>query len=372
MQASIAQILASISDVEGPGRLLGESIAALQDPGYFSLAFQKQQRRATLCQHFKGQPLPRVLLSYGLRHLLAEHPGLKVETLAADYFAVADEEALETKAAFLAGAVVISENNDAGFHAPGYVRLFERCQQTLFAIWDQDNHHWLKNSAILAAHCDLYVPAHNDNLYALSRFNPSTTSALPCAVIQWSRPFLAESVALLLAQPRSDQPLGRHAAYAAFGYRNQVITTLSKSIATVCFVDGRQFRTRTPQDRLLEWASHKVHWIVPTLNDIPQRLFDALATGGIAIVPEALRLVAPVSEIAREIGPGHVCFYAASDVVDPTRVVAQALQSFDRAGAGGIVARHHWAINQHHGDQRMLHILRHLSEAFGLQASAWL
>ena len=145
--------------------------------------------------------------------------------------------------------------------------------------------------------------------------------------------------------------------------RRRSAATLSKSIPSVCFVDGRQFRARTPRDRLLEWASHKVHWVVPTLNDIPQRLFDALATGGIPIVPETLRHVAPLSEIDRQ----HIVFYNAADVVDPTRVVSEALSRFERSGAGGIIERHRCAIDQHHGDQRLVRILCHISEEFGLR-----
>jgi len=363
---TIEPLLAGIADAGAAARLLRDSLAAVQHPGFFMLALEKERRRKRLQARFGGQRLNRVLLSYGLRHLLAHTAGLTVEALPADYFSVENDDALAAKVAHLAGAVVISENNDAGFHAAGFARLSAACGETLFAIWDQDNHHWLQNSANLAAHCDLYVPAHNDNLYALSRFNSSTGTPVPCAVIQWPRRFIEDHVATLLSQPRSNEPLGRHAMYGPFTYRNQVIATLNKSLPSVCFVDGRQFRGRTPQDRLIEWASHKAHWIVPTLNDIPQRLFDALATGGIPIVPEALRHATPISTL----DPEHIVFYGAHDIVDPTRVVAEALTKFDRRGTGGVIARHRCGVEQHHGDQRAAVILQRVAREYGMEISA--
>lgn len=363
---AIERLLSGISDAGAATRLLRDSIAAVQHAGFFTLALEKERRRKRLQARFGGQPMQRVLMSYGLRHLLAHTPGLSVEALPADYFSVEDDEALAHKAAHLAGAVVISENNDAGFHAAGFARLTERCGETIFAVWDQDNHHWLQNSANLAAHCDVYVPAHADNLYPLSRFNSAAGSPVPCAVIQWPRRFIEDNVGLLLSQPRSDEPLGRHAMYGPFTYRNQVIATLTKAIPSVCFVDGRQFRGRTPEDRLIEWASHKAHWIVPTLNDIPQRLFDALATGGIPVVPESLRNAAPISAL----DPEHIVFYGPGDIVDPTRVVAEALGKFDRHGAGGVVARHRCGVEQHHGDQRAAQILQRVAHEYGMSNAA--
>ena len=54
-----------------------------------------------------------------------------------------------------------------------------------------------------------------------------------------------------------------------------------------------------PADRLRQWCSHKAHWMV--MNDVPMRLFDALTTGGIAIMPDSLKHMAIVRELAEHI-----------------------------------------------------------------------
>ena len=47
-----------------------------------------------------------------------------------------------------------------------------------------------------------------------------------------------------------------------------------------------QFHDLTQEQKFLDWVSFKRHFIVLKVNDVPIRLFDAWATGGIPLVPE--------------------------------------------------------------------------------------
>jgi hypothetical protein len=154
-----------------------------------------------------------------------------------------------------------------------------------------------------------------------------------------------------------------HIPYAPFAFRNRVVTTLAQHFPSVGFSD-RSFHVRTPAERLAEWTAHKAHWIVPVLNDVPIRIFDALISGGIPIVPDSLRHLAPV----RDIDPRHIVFYGPHDVIAPQAVVAQANVLFDQGGADQLVARHRFALDHHHGDQKIDQLLDAVRRQFGFLA----
>ena len=103
----------------------------------------------------------------------------------------------------------------------------------------------------------------------------------------------------------------------------------------------------------------KRHFIVLKLNDVPIRLFDAWATGGIPLVPESLRF----SAVFEDMHPCDVVFYSASDVVTPQAMIEEAHALFDADGQMGILRRHQYGLGRHHGEQhlcRMLDVAREL------------
>jgi hypothetical protein len=117
---------------------------------------------------------------------------------------------------------------------------------------------------------------------------------------------------------------------------------------------------RTPDERLEEWYSHKVHWIAPVLNDVAIRIFDALSSGGIPVVPASMQFLPPIRGINRD----HIVFSTPDDIMNPKPLIERAVAMFDAGGADGIVARHRYALDHHHGDQRMADILRAVKEHF--------
>ena len=354
MSLGMAAALAGLADTALPQRHSQEISAFGQQDALFHLAVAKQQRLRRLQVVFANAASRRLLLAPHLAKLDPDFPGWQVDRLGTEVFSVADAATLQQRCASLAGAVVVLNNNDLSGvgNQVAYCALFNACADTLFIGWDWDNHHWLDRSTLLAAHTDLYAPSHQENLYLLTRYNPALVGPVPCASVQWSRRFLNERLVQLLQQPRSNLPLGMHIPYAAFGHRNRVISTLNRHYSTVGFSDP-SFHGRSAADRLHEWAGHKLHWIVPVLNDVPIRIFDALITGGVPLVPSSLRHLAPVAGI----GEQHVVFYGPADVVEPQAVVARANSIFDQGGLDGVVLRHRLALDLHHGNTRLAKML---------------
>lgn len=334
-----------------------------QQDAFFLLALQKNNRVKKLAEYFANNPVRRIFMGADMHGFAYTHPGHEVSYIDREFFNEADPVRRQAKIEQLEGAVVVLNNNDVGRSGgvPNYGDFFNRCERTIFAVWDWDNHHWLDNSTFAAAHADIYVPAHHENLYLLTRYNWCTAGPVYCATIQWPRAFIAEQVAHIATAPRSNDPLGMHVGYPAFNFRNRVVSTLSQKYPSINF-STHSFHNRTLQDRFNEWVAHKAHWIMPVLNDVPIRIFDALISGGIPIVPESMRLLPPVNQISRE----HILFFTPEDIVAPERIVQQAIRMFDEGGVDGMIERHRYALDHHHASGRIDQILGFVSEKFAL------
>ena len=150
-----------------------------------------------------------------------------------------------------------------------------------------------------------------------------------------------------------------HRRYDPFSYRNQVITTLNKRYPSIGF-SPLHYEQKSPEVRLAEWCGHKVHWVVPVLNDVPIRLFDALITGGIPLVPESLRFL----QILHDIPTSDILYYGAVEIVEPVALVNKAIQLFNEGGAAGIRRRFRYALEKHHVDVRIRDMIHYASVLF--------
>ena len=333
---------------------MGEQVAAYrdytQDEAFFHLAREKALRIARLRERFAGRRIEKLFIGNNLAPAGFALPGVESIALEKNWFERAMKGELAQMVERLAGAIVLINNNDlaVGESAPGYVRLFGQAPDTIFLGWDYDNHHWMESTLALAAHTDLYFPAHNENMYLLSKVNALTAGPIPCATVQWTPAFLADHLGEMLTRARSDEPLGMHFFYEKFAFRNQTVVTLNQKYKKIGFAE-RAFQAKSPYDRLAEWMDHKTHWIIPVLNDVPIRLFDALSAGGIPIIPESLRFLAPVASLPRDC----VVFYGPDDIFHPQVVVDRALKLFDEGGQEGIARRHRYALEHHHGADRL-------------------
>lgn len=361
---SITDYFFSFAERLLPTKQAAEYVAYSQNDFYFHLAALKNSRREKLKAFFSQNGVRKFLVGANISNFDFQLTGLPVEYLEKNYFHEDDPGKIKQKQAYLEGAIVILNNNDVGHQGDMmyYSKFYSQCDRTLFVAWDWDNHHWMELSTFLAAHSDIYAPAHHENLFLLSRFNWLTVGPVYCGTVQWSRKHLSDHLTEIIAAARSNDPLGMHIPYSPFRFRMQVISTLNKHYSSVGFSD-RSFHVRTIEDRLREWCAHKSHWIAPVLNDVPIRIFDALVTGGIPIVPESLRFLPPV----RDIGKDHIVFYGPQDIIDPKGVVAKANELFDVGGTEKLVERHVYALKYHHGDTRIRQILDCVNEAYSLK-----
>lgn len=229
-----------------------------------------------------------------------------------------------------------------------------------YVIWDFDNHHWFALSSMLAAIADLYVPTHSDQLEPLSRYNNIMAGPVGSGTIQWTKEYLTEHLDLIQKLDRSDDPLGTHIEYPQFPLRQKNLTILHQTLPSVKLVDG-SYHSRDMLDRFTEWCSHKSHWIVPVLNDAPIRIFDALITGGVPIIPRSLKYHKDIVNLWE-----HVLFYDYEDIQNPLEITAKANAKFDEGGIGGVLARHQLIMNNYHVDNRVEAILKAVYDEFGV------
>jgi hypothetical protein len=94
-----------------------------------------------------------------------------------------------------------------------------------------------------------------------------------------------------------------------------------------------------------EWIEYKVHVVVPTFYDLPIRIFDALITGGIPMVPEYFRGHPSLRNVC-----DWLTFYDPSDLTDLVSLVNASIEKFDHAGAEGVAQRVSFALKHFHLD----------------------
>jgi hypothetical protein len=250
-------------------------------------------------------------------------------------------------------SIVLLNNNDIlKFGIDRYSKMYLENPASLFIVWDFDNHHWLPQSLQLCLLSDIYVPAHDENLYFISRLNEFFLSPIQCSSIQWSRKFLSESQDLIVSRNRQTGPLGVHKKYLQFKRRNALISKLNPHFPHVK-LGGTDWEERSALIRLSEWASFKTHLIVPVRNDLPIRFFDALISGGIPIAPLSLSPMVP-EELQQ-----YTIFYNNSEQLSHIKYcVKKGENLFDDLKSKGIVERHCQVINCWHIDVSVREIVK--------------
>ncbi len=366
MDRIITELYSGFVDKSLPEKQVSDYIVYTQDGFYFQLAIQKKIRIDRLKEHFSKTNINKLYLTLNIEDFNCTSTGLHVEHLDVNFFRDSDPESRKKKYTQLENTIVIVNNTFVGMSGMSfYADFYSHCDKTIFVGWDWDNHHWFNMSSFLAAHTDLYVPAHHENLFLLTRFNWLTIGPVYASTIQWSKQFLGDHLGEIVSSQRSDDPLGKHVYYAKFQFRNRIVTTLNQFFTSVGFTE-RNFHVRSADDRLEEWCSHKSHWIVPVLNDVTIRIFDALITGGIPIVPESLRFLPPVNAIPKD----YFLFYGPQDIVNPKPLAEKARELFDKGGRDKLLERHHYALNNHHVEISITEILEYVNSAFNFDAKA--
>jgi hypothetical protein len=285
--------------------------------------------------------------------------GMEINFLTAEDFRNPEHAATLTEC--LSNSLVIMTSNlfaEIGSSLLG--NLYANTPNTLYAIHDYDNHHWLKNNLEAAIFADLYIPSHQSDFLLAGRLNTNILGNIPIGSNQWSREFISSRSADLTQIARKNTPLGKYYFYEKFQHRNKAIFTLSKTYPDINIVTS-DFHSMSPEQKWTEWTGYKLHWIIPVLNDLPIRFFDALITGGIPLVPFSLKPF--ISSLGI---PDH--FYACHgplDLLDPHAFISSQLEKFDEDGARGILERHALAVKEFHIDPIVEKIISASLERYG-------
>jgi hypothetical protein len=226
-----------------------------------------------------------------------------------------------------------------------YIDYYSTNPQAFFVIWDWDAQHWVEMSARLSMNCDAYISGNSENAFLLSHFNPINLGPIFIGAHQWSREFIINNFDILL-QDRSDEPLGVHGFYSKYARRNRAVKTFGTTYPSVNF-GSNEYKDRGELANLAEWAKHKVHFIAPVMGGVPIRVYNALITGGIPLVPSFYKSF-PEVEILGDIP----LFYEVKDLISPESLVNAAIEKFNEGGKSGLVDRVVRSLDAHHIDCR--------------------
>ena len=315
----------------------------LQDPFFESWAIQRRQVMMGKLAARASAEIGTVFVGHHLQHARATNDRREFVHLAEDF--LADPPAQLPK-----NSVFLLLNNDIGKHLPQYIAYYNAHPEALFIVWDWDSQHWIYMSSALAMHSDIYVPASSENIHLLAQFNPFTVGPVFAAAHQWSRRFLADHAGLFLAE-RSREPLGMHVFYENYPRRNRAIATVAQTFPTVGFATNA-FKGRSDLDNLKEWAAHKTHWIVPVLAGVPIRIYNALVTGGIPILPSFYKNLPEIAILG-----SLPAYYQVADLLQAAAVNDEAVSRFEAGGESALLARLADATLHHHIDARSEQLL---------------
>ena len=263
----------------------------------------------------------------------------------------------------LQGAIVLLNSNDLSTEAKLELikKLYANCPDTLFVAWAWDNHHMVAHSAVIGQTVDVQYLAHSDNMQIYNRFCPFVRPPLPAAVMNWTMA-QAEIFGARLAAPRPVRLSGSFFHYPQFEHRNAIVQRLkAQSFGGDLKMSEEgsgtgSYLAKTPEDKWAEWAASKANLIVPTLSDLPIRLFDALLTGNIPLLPRTIAHVFTPDE-RRALAAMPVVWFDYADLADMGPLVDRACDLFDAEGIDGILRRHRYALQTHMIESRIATLL---------------
>ncbi len=159
---------------------------------------------------------------------------------------------------------------------------------SLLVTYFTDSHHMLNHTAYFAAISDFLFLGHPSNVSLATCINPHV-HLLRNSLTQWDP---LDAVAQLHEEsnePRRQELFGWHNEYPQFPRRNNFLNSLHSSgfpeARLLAPEEYQKFAKFTPIDKLKHWLQYDHSLVVPTLYDLPIRLFDALSSGQNVLVP---------------------------------------------------------------------------------------
>jgi len=221
---------------------------------------------------------------------------------------------------------------------------------SVFSLWHFDNHVGYMANYISAITVDLNFISHN---LGITGYLTNPIAAIAAHIPSCSMQFGADEI-------RQEQSKYKHLDRISKGLFNYVsyenapraitLNTLSQEINDIADFklmpsnDRSRYWGLTRTERYLDWAAYKCSVIVPLVQDLSTRVFDALATGQIPVIPEEIRDLDLVMtrDIQHSLGIVRIDNLSSECV---RHGIIQAIQNFDDTGYLGIVKRTEFVIN---------------------------
>ncbi|CAN5541002.1 hypothetical protein BH10PSE7_BH10PSE7_25730 [soil metagenome] len=219
------------------------------------------------------------------------------------------------------------------------------------AGWYWDNHHHLFENHTISELVDVVIPGHNIASEYLQNREARSDVFLPLCVTQWCRQDAARWFETHGAGDRLDPLYGGFVDYAFAPRRSRFLAQLRPLLPanTLSLMSERRLNAyfgRKEEERFAEWCRSKTSLVLPLRNDLSQRVFDALLTGQIPIVPtEIADLDRVISADLQERLP--IIRFTMSDPESAVRAWQEAITRFDAGGAEATRARHIFALENH-------------------------
>ena len=228
-------------------------------------------------------------------------------------------------------------------------------------VWNYDNHHSFTSNIVKGSIFDIFVPAHTNYTDYLNIAKSLLVSPTPCGLAQWTPDFVRKGFRKFGGQQRSNKLDGGFTLHNYRGaYRGALIEELStkledSDVRGIPF--GKQGYWRNDQfENLKTWMSYKTSVSISINNDIPIRVFDALAVGQIPLVPSWLSgFDAIIPQREQERLP--IVRYFENTAEEVSRAHKQAIALFDRDGKRGAKRRRDYCLKHHTLNQRYEDIL---------------
>jgi len=229
--------------------------------------------------------------------------------------------------------------------------LFEMRQRglaALYGVWFWDNHHHQRINLRTAMLADLVFVSHWHERQYLNLPAVLAAAHVPLYSRQWSPGAIARHYPAGLPTERRDGLFGGYGRYSWAHERNRLI----EALAARCPEHGLSlgsveayFQT-SAAERLRTWIEHKVQLIVPINRDVSNRIFEALMTGQIPMVPDDVpdfdRVIDPEIQAALPI-----IRYRAGNAESAEAGWREGVMLFDEGGAAGVRRRHEFARDRH-------------------------
>ena len=218
----------------------------------------------------------------------------------------------------------------------------------LYFVWMWDNHHNYVTNLRTAMLADVVFSSHWHDHQYLNYPITLCGPHIPLYSRQWSAHLIMKIYPDGLPTARADGIFGGFGHYRGLSERNAFIEQLMKQCPghALSLVDVESYFRLPVTDRLAAWMNHKVHLMVPVARDVSNRVFEALMTGQIPLVPDDVpdldRVVPP--DLQKSLPILRWQFGSAESVQAAWR---QGVSRFDSEGAVGVARRHAFARDHH-------------------------